>query len=324
MQALQFTEFGKPEEVLQVQDLELPELTGNEVRLKILASPVNPADLNFVEGTYGVKPELPSVPGVEACGEVVESRSPDFEPGDRCIFLKRADLWASHAQVPASHLFKLPPGIDPQQAAMLKVNPATAWRLLHGFADLPRGSWIIQNAANSGVGHCVIQLAKSLGVRTINLVRRTDLIPQLVLAGADQVLVDDAEVVDSVRAICGALPPLLAFNCVGGDSALRQLKCLAEGGTQITYGAMARKPLAVPNGLLIFKDIRMVGLWVSRWLEVAPREEIEETYSRLADVMNSGDLHIPIDSTFNLGEFKKAHARLSDPARSGKVLLVPS
>jgi NADPH:quinone reductase-like Zn-dependent oxidoreductase len=321
MQTLRFAEFGKPEEVLHVHDLVLPSLTNNQVRLKILASPVNPADLNLVAGTYGIKPELPSVPGIEACGEVVESSSPDFKVGDRCIFLRRAGLWATHVQVPASYLFKLPAGIDPIQAAMLKVNPATAWRLLTGFADLPRGSWIIQNAANSGVGRCVIKLAKALGVRTINLVRRTDLIPQLLLAGADQVLVDDAEVTDSVRAICGQVPPLLAFNCVGGESALRQLKCLAPGGTQITFGAMALRPLTVPNGLLIFKDVHLRGLWITRWIESAPREEIDETYTRLAAEMVSGNLHIPVDSTHQLSDFKTALSRLADPGRSGKVLL---
>lgn len=323
MQSLQFTEFGKPEEVLQVHDLVLPELTENQVHLKILASPVNPADLNFIEGTYGVKPELPSVPGIEACGEVVESHSPDFKPGDRCIFLRRAGLWATHVQVPASHLFKLPEGIDPLQAAMLKVNPATAWRLLTGFTKLPRGAWIIQNAGNSGVGRCVIPLAKSLGVRTINLVRRTELIPQLILAGADQVLVDDAEVAKSVRDICGPVPPLLAFNCVGGDSALRQLKCLAAGGTQITFGAMALRPLSIPNGLLIFKDIQIRGLWVTRWIESAPREEIDEAYTHLAGEMVSGRLHIPVDSTHKLSDFRSALSRLSDPDRSGKVLMTP-
>ena len=320
MQCLQFTEFGQPEQVLQLQDLVLPELNDHHVRLKILASPINPADLNFIAGTYGVKPDLPSVPGIEASGEVIESRSPDFQVGDRCIFLRRAGLWATHAQVPASHLFKLPVGIDPLQAAMLKVNPATAWRLLTGFTKLPRGSWVIQNAANSGVGRCVIPLAKSLGVRTINLVRRTELIPQLILAGADQVLLDDAEVADSVKAICGSVPPLLAFNCVGGDSALRQLKCIAAGGTQFTFGAIPLRPLSVPNGLLIFKDVQLRGLWITRWIESAPREEIDETYSRLSAEVLSGNLHIPVDSTYELSEFKTALERLSAPGRSGKVL----
>ncbi|RYG32375.1 MAG: hypothetical protein EON93_11335 [Burkholderiales bacterium] len=75
MNALRFHEFGKPAEVLRLESLELSPLADGEVRLKILAAPVNPADLNLIEGTYGVKPELPAVPGIEGCGEVAESRS---------------------------------------------------------------------------------------------------------------------------------------------------------------------------------------------------------------------------------------------------------
>lgn len=322
MHALRIHEFGDPAEVLRLEELVLPELAEGQVRLKMLASPINPADLNLIQGTYGVKPSLPVVAGIEGCGEVVESRAPGYEPGDRCIFLRRADLWASHVQVPASHLFKLPAGIDPRQAAMLKVNPATAWRLLTGFGDLPRGSWILQNAANSGVGRAVIRLAPLLGIRTINVVRRAELIPQMLMLGADHVLLDDEEAVESVQAICGRIPPLLAFNAVGGESALRQLKSLAAGGTHITYGAMSRRPLTVPNGVLIFKEPRIRGLWITKWIESASRAELEEVYGKLADMMLAGGLNVPLASTHPLADFKSALDRVADPVRNGKVLFV--
>src|SRR5687768_7590658 len=142
MQAIRFHEFGKPAEVLRLEPLELPPLGEGEVRLRMLAAPVNPADLNLVEGTYGVKPPLPAIPGIEGCGEVVESRSAEYTKGDRAIVLRRAGSWATHVQVPGEYLFKLPIDIDPLQAAMLKVNPATAWRLLTGFMRPEPGSWV--------------------------------------------------------------------------------------------------------------------------------------------------------------------------------------
>src|SRR5690606_26007315 len=138
--------FGKPRDVLRCERRDLPTLPEGWVRLKMRAAPVNPADLNFIEGTYGVKPELPAVPGIEGCGEVIESRADGFRAGDRVIPLRRAGTWASHVQLPAEHMFKVPAGLDPLQAAMLKVNPATAWRLLTGFGTPPPGSWIVQNA----------------------------------------------------------------------------------------------------------------------------------------------------------------------------------
>lgn len=286
----------------------------------MLAAPVNPADLNLIEGTYGVKPPLPAVPGIEGCGEVVESRSADFVPGDRAIILRRAGSWATHLQIAGENLFKLPPGIDPVQAAMLKVNPATAWRLLTGFTRPEPGSWIVQNAANSAVGRCVIALAKTLDIRTMNLVRREELRDELHALGADEVLLDDDSAGETLKA-SGREGPVLAFNCVGGESALRLMNLLAPGGIHITYGAMARRPLTVPNGLLIFKNLQLRGLWITKWIEGAPDAEIREVYGSLADAMATGALRMPVDRVVPLEEFGDAIARLSEAGRNGKVLL---
>lgn len=321
MQAIRFHEFGKPAEVLKLESLELPPLVEGEVRLRMLAAPVNPADLNLIEGTYGVKPPLPSVPGIEGCGEVVESASPDFSIGDRAIVLRRAGSWATHVQIAGEHLFKLPEGIDPVQAAMLKVNPATAWQLLTGFTRPEPGAWIVQNAANSAVGRCVIVLAKTLGIRTMNLVRREELREELLDLGADDVLIDDDSAVESLKT-SGKERPVLAFNCVGGESALRLMNLLGPGGIHVTFGAMARRPLTVPNGLLIFKNLELRGLWITQWIENAPREEIREVYGKLAAAIASGALEMPVDLTFPLANFRAAIERLSEPGRNGKVLLV--
>ena len=286
----------------------------------MLAAPVNPADLNLIEGTYGVKPPLPAVPGIEGCGEVVESRSADFVPGDRAIILRRAGSWATHLQIPGGNLFKLPPGIDPVQAAMLKVNPATAWRLLTGFTRAEPGSWIVQNGANSAVGRCVIALAKTLGIRTMNLVRREELRDELLALGADEVLLDDDSAGEALKAP-GRERPVLAFNCVGGESALRLMNLLGSDGIHITYGAMGRRPLTVPNGLLIFKNLQLRGLWITKWIEGAPDVEIREVYGSLAAAMATGALRMPVDRVVPLEEFGDAIARLSEAGRNGKVLL---
>jgi NADPH:quinone reductase-like Zn-dependent oxidoreductase len=324
--ALRFHECGKPAVVLRLEAVDTPPLAEGEVRLKILAAPINPADLNFIEGTYGVKPALQALsalPGTEGCGEVLESRAAGFAPGDRAILLRRAGTWAEQATAPAAHLFRLPDGIDPLQAAMLKVNPATAWRLLTGFATLPPGSWIVQNAANSGVGRSVIVLARALGIRTMNLVRRAERRDELLALGADVVVVDDDAAVDLAQTSLGQDRPHLAFNGVGGESALRLMNLLAPGGIHVTYGAMSRRPLTVPNGLLIFKDLQLRGLWVTRWIESAPRAELDEVYGMLAGRMRSGALSLPVAATHPLADFKAALDQVASPARNGKILFVP-
>jgi NADPH:quinone reductase-like Zn-dependent oxidoreductase len=317
---LVFRHTGKPYEVLETEPFSPRLPQSGEVLVRILAAPINPADLNTIEGTYGVKLELPATPGVEGCGEVVTSAHDAFSPGDRVIFLRRADTWATHTTVAASTLFKLPPGIDPLQAAMLKVNPATAWRLLRGIEPAEKGDWIVQNAGNSAVGRCVIQLARDLGIRTISFVRREELLDELRALGGDCVFLDDEAGLAAAKSALGGANAALAFNAVGGDSALRLMKLLREGGTHITYGAMGRKPLTMPNGLLIFRDIRIRGLWVTRWIENAPPTEVHAVYENLASLVAAGKIIQPVDATFFLTEFQEALARLDAPERAGKVL----
>ncbi|MES2659655.1 MAG: 2-enoyl thioester reductase domain-containing protein [Verrucomicrobiota bacterium] len=322
---LVFRQTGKPAEVLEMESDSLlsQSLGGGEVLVRILAAPLNPADLNTIEGTYGVQLHLPATPGIEGFGVVEMSNSSDFEEGDEVIFLRRSATWASHAIVPGEVLFKLPCGIDPLQAAMLKVNPATAWQLLHGFGDLQKGDWIVQNVGNSAVGRCVIQLARDLGIRTISFVRRAELFQELHDLGANHVFLDDDDGLSSAKEALGGAHAALAFNAVGGDSALRLMKLLRESGSHITYGAMGRKPVTIPNGLLIFRDIQVRGLWVSRWIENAPKDEVAAVYENLAARVAAGKLVQMVDSTFPLEAFQDALARLDAPERSGKVLFVP-
>ncbi|MEO5913860.1 MAG: 2-enoyl thioester reductase domain-containing protein [Luteolibacter sp.] len=322
---LVFRQTGSPPEVLEMESDSLisQSLGGGEVLVRILAAPLNPADLNTVEGTYGVQLQLPATPGIEGFGVVEMSDSSDFEEGDEVIFLRRSATWASHATVPGATLYKLPRGIDPLQAAMLKVNPATAWQLLHGFGDLKKGDFIVQNVGNSAVGRCVIQLARDLGIRTISFVRRAELFQELHDLGADHVFLDDDAGLASAKEILGGANAALAFNAVGGDSALRLMKLLRESGSHITYGAMGRKPVTIPNGLLIFRDIQVRGLWVTRWIENAPLEEVRSVYTNLAARVAAGKLVQTVDSTFPLENFREALARLEAPDRSGKVLFVP-
>ncbi|MGJ8643262.1 MAG: MDR family NADPH-dependent oxidoreductase [Luteolibacter sp.] len=315
-----FENHGKPAEVLSLIDFQPAPLKDGEVLLKIHAAPINPADLNYIEGTYGIKPTLPAEAGMECFGTILESRSDSFSPGDSVMPIGQIGGWATHTVAPAEKLIKLPTGIDPLQAAMLKVNPATAWLLLNHFEKLQPGDWVVLNASNSGVGQCVIQLAAAMGVKTACFLRNETLIPELNALGAELVLPDSAEGYETAKQSIGKTKSKLAFNAVGGESALRLMKLLTNGGTHITYGAMGRKPLTVPNGPLIFGDLRIRGLWVTEWMKHATLSEIEETYGSLARLILDGSLKQQVDSVHYLDNFTPALARLEASDRNGKVL----
>lgn len=326
MSQLLFPRTGPPAEVLEIHPQERPVPGPGEVLLKMQAAAVNPADLNFIEGTYGVKPTLPATPGMEgaalisALGEGVSG----LHPGTAVLPLETPGNWAQWRVLPASRIFVLPSGIDLRQAALLRVNPPTAWGLLHTQGTPAPGGWIVQNAASSAAGHCIIQLAKILGLHTLNFVRRPESIPVCEALGADLVFPDDAGGLATAKNTLAEqrIPaPQLAFNAVGGDSALRLLDLLAPNGTHVTYGAMGRQALKVPNGMLIFKSLTLKGFWLNHWTRAMGPEGMEQLYGKLAGLVMDGSLHQKIAAAYPVEQYREAVEHAAQPGRNGKVLL---
>src|SRR6059058_899334 len=162
---------GNPADVLRIESRPWPTPALDEVLVQMRAAPINPADLNQIEGKYPVRPELPATPGFEGAGIVVELGSgvKNLTSGALVILPHNVGTWRDAVVVKAEELVVVPEGIEPVQAAMLKINPLTAWRLLHDYVDLQRGDWLIQNAANSAAGCDVIQIAHELGYKTVNV-----------------------------------------------------------------------------------------------------------------------------------------------------------
>ena len=313
---------GIPADVLRIVEQPWPVPAPDEVVVKMAAAPINPADLNAIEGKYPVRPTLPATPGMEGAGTVVEvgSGARGLDVGALVILPHGLGTWREACAVAAEKLVSVPAGIDPIQAAMLKVNPITAWRMLHDFVSLKPGDWLIQNAANSAAGRCAIQITRELGYRTVNIVRRAELVEELRSEGGDVVLVDGDNLRDEVAAATQRAPIRLALNAVGGESALRMAKTLAPEATMVTYGAMSLEPMCIPNGMLIFKNLRFTGFWVNKWYDGATPEQRAETFAPLFKMARRGLLQTKVEKTCLLSEAKAAVTRASQEKREGKIV----
>lgn len=322
MKASQLTAFGAVREVLSVGEIPTPEPGVNQLLLEMCFAPVNPADLNVIEGKYGELPGLPAVIGNEGVGRVVALGQwvSGFAVGDLVLPVSRG-TWAQFMVADSAEVVRLPAEIDVKQASMLAVNPPSAWAMLEEFVALQAGDWVVQNAANSGVGRCVIQIAKSRGLRTLNVVRRPELTGELKSLGADAVVLEDEDLRESVGKICGGQRPRLALNAVGGASALNLANALADLGVLVTYGAMGRQPLKIPNGMLIFRNLSFQGFWLKRWKETSSREKVERTMRVLANLVVSGGLNLPVQNVFPLGGLHAACEAAAAERRAGKILL---
>jgi trans-2-enoyl-CoA reductase len=313
---------GNPADVLHVESQPWPTPAPGEVIVKMSAAPINPADLNQIEGKYPVRAELPATPGFEGAGIVVDVGSDvkGLTSGALVILPHNVGTWRDAVAVKAGELVVVPADIKPVHAAMLKINPMTAWRLLHDYVELAPGDWLIQNAANSAAGRAVIQIAHQLGYKTVNVVRRSELSDELRAEGADIVLVDSENLRREVQDAIGGPQIRLGLNAVGGESALRLANCLAPGSTLVTYGAMSLQPLKIPNGLLIFKDLRFRGIWINKWYDNATPAQRMEAFQHLFEMAKRGLLQTKVEQPYPLSEAKTAVAHAGRGQRSGKII----
>jgi mitochondrial enoyl-[acyl-carrier protein] reductase / trans-2-enoyl-CoA reductase len=200
---LQADQYGLPTDVLklnQTTTIDASQLKSNDVLIELLASPINPADINMIEGKYALLPSsLPATFGNEGVFQVLDHRvsNEQVQPGDWVIpKMLEWGKWRSHGIVSIDDLIKIPSDIGLESAATLSVNPCTAYRLLKDFVALETGDTIIQNGGNSGVGQAVIQLGKVWNINVVNIVRQReqgmmDMIDYLKSLGAEHIYVEE-------------------------------------------------------------------------------------------------------------------------------------
>lgn len=324
MLAAQVSKFGPPKTAIEVvEQVDPGEPGADEVTIDAEFVPINPADLLNLEGKYGAAPpKLPMIPGAEGVGRIAKTGSAvrHVKPGDR-VLLPGPGCWRERFKAPGKAVFALPADVDPKQLAMLRVNPPTAYLMLHQVVAPKPGQWVVQNAANSGVGHCLIRFARLAGVKTVNVVRREALVAPLRAFGGDVVLIDGPDLDARVRAAIGdgALP--LAIDAVGGSATQRLARCVSDGGTVVNYGILSGEPCMVDGRETVFRDVRLQGFWLRKWFADTPPAQIAALYRELAARVADGTLAVEVEAVYPLRRIKEAVAHAARGGRSGKILV---
>jgi len=326
MLAAELTAIGPAHEVVRAVDVEEPGApAADEIVVRLSACSINPADLLLIEGKYAALPDVPSRLGIEGVGtvEAVGAEVTHLAAGDVVLSLGRTN-WAHKVTLKGTQAVKLPADVDVEQAAMLKVNGATAYRMLRDYVDLQPGDWVIQSAANSGVGINLIRLAAAAGIRTVNVVRRAELIEPLMDQGADVVVVDGDDLVQHVRDATGGAEIKLAVDAVAGDLVIRLADCLAPGGVIVNYGLLSGKPCEITADHLVFKGLTLTGFWLAKIASGMAYEQVAEMYQALAQRIQDGTLSVPVEARYPLERIEEAMRHAGTYGRGGKVLLRPN
>ncbi|SOD90166.1 zinc-dependent alcohol dehydrogenase family protein [Streptomyces sp. Ag109_G2-15] len=317
MLAIHLTRFGEPEQSLKVVDVpEPPPPAAGQALIQVEYAPLDHHDLLLAQGIYPVRPELPSVIGNEGAGTVL-AVGPDVtqvRPGDTVLLPFGTFAWAEQVLADAAKLTVVDQSIGLDQAAMLRINPTTGGLLVES-RDLPAGSWLVQNAANSGVGRSVIAFARERGLRTINIVRREEAVGELEELGADLVLVGSPTLATRVRAVIGDDPVLLGLDGVSGHATSLLLDVLTEGALLVIYGYMSGKPFTPDQNVLTAKNITTTEFWMYQDAYLPRHAALGAESARL---VAEGKLTLPSAPVYKADAFAEALAYLR---KNGKVLL---
>ncbi|MFN8532531.1 MAG: zinc-binding dehydrogenase [Dehalococcoidia bacterium] len=317
-----FDHFGGPA-ALRTEHADDPAPGPGELRLRLISSPVNRADLAMLAGRYGVRPTLPATPGLEAAG-IVDATGSDvrsFVLGDRVLVALGGaagqGTWRDLLIIPESAALRIPDGVSDEVAASCLVPGLTAWALLSSLA-LPDGATLLVTAALSSAGVAVGQLASSFGLRPFGVLRSSD--------SADRAVSEagfEAVGFGPVPRFVDVGPFDAALDCVGGDWTAACLELLRPGGEVVLFGELDERRLTIDPGRLIFAEKRLRGFWLDRWLARSTAEERDAAYALVLALLEAGTLQPIVDRVFPLDQAGAAcrYALLS--GRVGRVFLRP-
>jgi NADPH:quinone reductase-like Zn-dependent oxidoreductase len=317
------TSFGNPAEVLTLGERPTPVPEAGQVRIKSTLAPIHNHDMWTIRGQYGYKPVLPAVGGsevagvVDALGEGVER----IKVGQRVVVAGIHEAWAEYVLAPAAAVVPLPDAVSDETGCQLIAMPLSAVMLLE-YLDLQPGQWFIQNTANGAVGKTLAMLAQARGIHVVNLVRRDAGVAELAELGITHGVSTEHEGwKDRVRALIGDAPLIAAVDSVGGDASGDLFGLLGEGGTLVSFGAMSGEPMRLSSGDAIFKHATVKGFWASKVMTTTSGADKARMIGDLLRLAASGELRLPVESVFDLGDVAKAAAASEKSGRKGKVLL---
>ena len=319
MQAIQLTKYGEPEESLRLAEIAEPDRPKpGQILIRVEYAPINDNDMLLARGLYTIQPKLPSVVGNEGAGKVlaVGDGVHNVKVGDCVVIPLGVFSWAEKVLAPAEKAIALPAEIDPRQASMLSINPPAAALLLEEFVSLKRGDWIVQNASNSGVGRSVIAFAKQKGVRTINIVRRPELIQELKDIGADVVLLAGPNAAAEANRATGGALVRLALDGVGSDATGTLLDIVGWEAKIVCYAFPTRDLIKLnPFGLVAKRA--SIHPFFMHYPDNLPK--IPEKIRAAAELVANHQLRLLIAAVYPVRRFPEAlqHAL----GGGGKVLL---
>ena len=326
MRAVVIAQYGGPE-VLEVREVPDPVPGPDEVRVRVVSSALNRADLLQRAGHYPDPRRRsgdpsPEIPGLEFAGIVdhVGTRVTRWKSGDAVMGIEAGGGQAELICVHERQLAPVPSTVDVSEAAAIPEVFLTAWDALVVQGGLTSGRWALVHAGASGVGTAAIQLVRAIGAR-IAVTCSAGKMQACRDLGADVVLERSPHdwARDAVAAVPGGFDVVL--DVIGGDEVNRNLRVVATQGAIVQVGLMGGGITPIEVGLLLAKRCR----WIGTTLRNRPLEQKSALTQRftaeVVPLFERGLLRPVVDRHFALDEVAEAHRHMAADANIGKIVL---
>ncbi len=311
---------------LKFVEIPVPSPGKGEVLVKMDFSPVNPSDLAFLTGGYGIQKPYPVVPGIEGSGKIVASGGgvyTGFLKNKRvaCVASHKYDgTWAEYMVTEATKCIILKSGVSSDQGSMLFVNPLTALEFVK-MARQEGFNHIVMTAAASSLSKMVIYFAQKNGIGFTGIVRKKEQISGVLAAGANYVFdSSSADYEEQLKKHFKGFSKILYPDAIGGgDIPYKILACLPEHSKMLIYGRLEQSFANMIPQDLIFHEYKIEGFWLNK---VAGKKSLFEAVSdtnKVQKMLNSG-FETTIQNTFGLEDFSKALKLYMENMSVGKVL----
>lgn len=321
MKAIRIHNFGPSEDVLQYEDVSVPEPKAGEVRIKVDAASLNRADLGLRKGTYRISADaLPIIPGREFAGtiEKLGTGVNEYQAGQRVVAYPSLGGYAEYAVAKASEIRPIPDAVTSAQAAALPTTFLTAWFGLKTDGNLKTGEWLLVQGGSSGVGTAAIQIAKYLGANVIATTGSEEKAHRLRKLGADVTIdVSQYDFLPEVMRITNNRGVDVVLEMIGGDVYQKSLQALAPGGRLVSIGGAFG---AIPDSPPVLTEGRKATRFsITNYLKAKP-----EDFKQLDDILKlvaDKKFQVVIGKSFPLAETRAAQRYLEGREHFGKVML---
>lgn len=316
-----------PLSTLKIVTRPIPRAGPNQVVVHITARPINPTDFISVRNGrvggngYGTI-------GSEGCGVVHEVGEgvTAVQKGQRVVTITGTEVFKGNGAfqeyilLDPSLVWPVPSDMPDEKAAQFVINPWTSYSMLHDL-QVPKGEYIIQSAAGSTLGKQVITLAAHFGIKTINIVRRSEQEAELKSLGADEVICSsEADVVARVKEITAGKLAWGALDAVSGTMTATLAACVRDGGQVFVYGTLSGKTVSMST-LDLWRDVVIRG-WIIYTKVMQSAEKSHAVAKEVAPLITSGVIPVAECERWAFGDFLKAMEVAERSGGAKKILLV--